>query len=69
MRNDIFLKEMGNKIKAARNIKNITLRQLATLCDLDYGSICRIERGQFDSRILTLKNLADNLNIDMNNFI
>lgn len=69
MRNDIFLKEMGKRIKAARNKKKITLRELGLLCELDYGSISRIENGQKDSHVLTLKNIADKLNVDVKDFI
>lgn len=46
MSNDIYLKEMGKKIKAIRNEKKISLRELGKLCELDSGSICRIENGQ-----------------------
>lgn len=69
MRNDIFLKEMGNKMQAIRKSKKITLRQLGVMCALDFGSISRIERGQKDSHILTLKNIADKLNVDVKDFI
>ena len=69
MRNDIFLKEIGKRIKATRNEKKITLRELGRLCELDYGSISRIENGQKDSHVLTLKNIADKLNIDVKDLI
>jgi transcriptional regulator with XRE-family HTH domain len=69
MTNDIFLKGMGKKIKAARNEKKITLRELGKLCELDSGSISRIENGQKNSYVLTLKNIADKLNVDVKNFI
>ncbi len=68
MRNDIFLKEMGKRIKVIRNEKKVTLRELGKLCSLDYSSICRIEVGQKDSHILTLKNIADKLNVDVKDF-
>ncbi len=69
MRDDTFLKEMGKGIKAIRKGKKITLRELGKLCELDYGSICRIESGQKNSHILTLKNIADKLNVDVKEFI
>ena len=56
MRDGIFLKQIGAKIKAVRNSKGITLRQLGVMCDLDFGSISRIENGQKNSYLLTLKN-------------
>lgn len=39
MKDNIFLKEMGNKMQVARKAKNITLRQLGAMCKLDYSVI------------------------------
>ncbi len=69
MRNDNFLKEMGNKIKTVRKEKKITLRELGKLCGLDFGSISRIENGEKDSHVLTLKNIAEKLNVDLKKFL
>ena len=69
MKDNIFLKEMGSKIKSIRNDRKISLRELGKLCNLDYGSICRIESGQKDSHILTLKNIADKLGVYVKDFI
>lgn len=69
MTNGIYLKEMGSKIKAIRNSKNITLRQLGAMCNLDFGSISRIESGQKNSYLLTLKTIADALKVDVKDFI
>ncbi len=69
MRNDIYLKTMGKKIQAIRKSKKITVRTLGQMCELDYSSISRIETGQYSSRILTLKNIADKLNVDVKDFI
>jgi transcriptional regulator with XRE-family HTH domain len=64
-----FLKEMGRKIKAIRNERNISLRELGKLCNLDFGSISRIENGQKNSYLLTLKNIADKLEVDVKEFL
>lgn len=64
-----YLKEMGRKIKSVRNKKKITLRELGNLCNLDYGSISRIESGQKDSHILTLINIANKLDVDVKEFL
>lgn len=60
---------MGAKIKAARNAKKISLRQLGILCNLQHTHIGRIENGQKSSRILTLKTIADILNVDVKDFL
>ncbi|MGN6248895.1 MAG: helix-turn-helix domain-containing protein [Ginsengibacter sp.] len=64
-----FLKKMGAKIKVIRNEKQLSLRELGKLCNLDYGSICRIEKGQMNSYLLTLKNIADKLEVDVKDFL
>jgi transcriptional regulator with XRE-family HTH domain len=69
MKDGIYLKEMGKKIKAAREAKGIYLRDLAKLCNIHYGAICEIENGKRNSHILTLKNLADKLGVDVKQFL
>lgn len=69
MRDGIFLKQMGEKIKAARVSRGITLRQLGTMCSLDFGSISRIENGQKNSYLLTLKTIAEKLEVDIKEFL
>jgi transcriptional regulator with XRE-family HTH domain len=64
-----YLVEMGKNIKAIRESQGLTLRQLGEMCKLDYGSICRIESGQKNSYLLTLKNIADQLGVDVKDFI
>lgn len=64
-----YLVEMGKKIKAARNAKGLYVRDLGKLCELDYSNICRIERGEMSARILTLKLIADKLEVDVRDFL
>ncbi|MBS1916871.1 MAG: helix-turn-helix transcriptional regulator [Bacteroidetes bacterium] len=67
--NGIFLKQMGAKIRAARNAKKISLRKLGKLCQLQETNIMRIEHGKKSCRILTLKNIADKLEVDVKDFL
>ena len=69
MSNGLYLKEMGKKIKAARMAKKLFLRDLGKLCNVHYGAICEIENGKRDSHILTLKNIADKLGVDVKDFL
>ena len=64
-----YLKEMGAKIRAARKAKGIYLRDLGKMCNIHYGAISEIETGQRNSHILTLKNIADMLNVDVKEFL
>ena len=68
MRIDPYLKEIGQKIKTVRKAKKITIRGLGELCQLDYSTLCRIEGGQYASKITTLKNVADKLGVDVKDF-
>ncbi len=67
--NNIFLIEMGKKIKSAREAKGLYLQDLGKLCNLHYGAICEIEAGKRNSHILTLKSIADVLEVEVNYFL
>ncbi|MBS1669150.1 MAG: helix-turn-helix transcriptional regulator [Bacteroidetes bacterium] len=69
MDNGEYLKRMGAKIRKAREAKGLFLRDLGKMCNIHYGAICEIEQGKRDSHILTLKNIADNLGVDVKDFI
>ena len=69
MKDGIYLIEMGKKIKAAREAKGLYLRDLGKLCNIHYGAICEIEKGKRNAHILTLKNLADKLKVDVRDFL
>lgn len=69
MERDPYLKEIGAKIQAYRKAKNITIRGLGELCQLDYSTLCRIEGGQYASKITTLKNVAEKLGVDIKDIV
>ena len=69
MQRDPYLQEIGKKIQAARKAKKITIRGLGELCKLDYSTLCRIEGGQYASRITTLKNIAEKLEVNIKDII
>ncbi|HMR81724.1 MAG TPA: helix-turn-helix transcriptional regulator [Niabella sp.] len=64
-----YLKILGAKIKAAREKKGLYLRDLGKLCNIHYGAICEIENGKRNAHILTLKNIADKLGVDVKRFL
>jgi len=69
MERDPYLKEIGKRIQSIRKSKKITIRGLGELCKLDYSTLCRIEGGQYASRITTLKAIADVLEVDVKEFL
>lgn len=64
-----YLVEIGNKIKAVRQEKKITVRQLGEMCDMDYSSLSRLENGQRNFYILTLKAIADALKVKVKDLV
>ena len=69
MRNDIYLKEIGQRLKNIRKSKKMPLRRLSQLRNFDYGHICRLENGQTNPHLLTLKTIADVLKVDVKDFL
>lgn len=61
----LFLKEMGRRIRKARNAKKISLRELERLTHIDDVALMKIEQGKFNSHILTLKTIAEALEVDV----
>lgn len=60
-----FLKLLGNRIRAERKAKGFSQVDLGIAMD-NYGEqIGRIERGQFNVTICTLKKIADALEIPL----
>jgi transcriptional regulator with XRE-family HTH domain len=69
MERDPYLKEIGQKIQTIRKAKKVTIRGLGELCQLDYSTLCRIEGGQYASKITTLKNVAEKLGVDIKDIV
>lgn len=69
MYRDPYLQEIGKRIKGFRKAKKITIRGLGELCQLDYSTLCRIEGGQYASKITTLKNVAEKLGVDIKDIV
>ena len=67
--NNTYLKEMGRKIKGARIALRITLPTMAKLAKTDMSNYWFIEKGERNVHILTLKSIADVLNMDVKDFI
>ncbi len=64
-----YLKQIGAKIRAARRRNGLSVKTMAKKYGLDFGYISRLENGQFDVKILTLKRFAEMLNTDLSEFL
>ena len=65
---DDLLIEIGRRLKQARKERGLTVRRLGELAQLDYGHISRMENGQMDFHISTIKKIADVLEYDLRSF-
>lgn len=65
---ELLIKAVGAKIKATREKKNISQRELGELCEVNYSRICKIELGEEDCDILTIYHIADALGVHPKDF-
>lgn len=69
MEQGLFLKELGAKVRTLRMSKGIKIRDLGEMCQTDYSNLSRFENGQVNIRIMTLKNVAEKLGVDLTYFL
>jgi transcriptional regulator with XRE-family HTH domain len=69
MKNNLFLREMGNKIKIARQAKKLSYPKFSKLTGVDMSNLWFIENGRRNVHILTLKSIADVLEVDIKDLI
>lgn len=60
-----FLKKLGQNIQRVRKEKGMTQVELGDLCDSEKSSINRIETGRTNPTTLTLKKIAEGLEISV----
>lgn len=58
-----YLIKFGENLKKIRESKTISQRGLASLCNIDHSDISKIEKGQKNVTLLTVKELADALEV------
>ena len=66
---DIYLKELGKRIKAVRKEKGIKQVDLGYACDLDKSNMNRIEAGNTNPSILLLKKISFELAVSLNELL
>ena len=54
----------GEHLQKIRTEKGLSLRKLATNCDLDDSYISKVENGKFNVQLSTIIELAKGLDID-----
>ncbi len=58
-----FLKSFGKRIQLLREEKQLSLRQLAQNCEIDYSDISKIEKGLRNIQMSTIVELAKGLDV------
>jgi transcriptional regulator with XRE-family HTH domain len=69
MKDNLFLNRLGKKVSDIRKSKGISVRMLGEMCEIDYANISRFENGRQDIKMLTLKTIADKLEVDIKDFL
>ncbi|MGB8193255.1 MAG: helix-turn-helix transcriptional regulator [Chitinophagaceae bacterium] len=69
MSNDLFLKEIGRKVKAARKANRLSLPKMSVATGIVVSNLWFLENGQRNMHILTLKSIADVLKMDVKEFL
>lgn len=66
MRKDVnteFIKKLGKNLRKVRKEKGLSMEQLANKSDVEYSQISRIELGQINTSVSTIKDIADGLEV------
>ncbi len=60
---------MGKRIKTQRKVKKITLAKLSESTGIDLSNLWFVENGERNVHILSLRRIAEALDIDLKKFI
>ncbi len=69
LKDEIFLKELGEQIRKKRKEKGITQEYLANTINVEISQISRLERGILNSSVSMLKDIAIALNLELKNLL
>lgn len=58
-----FLTGFGKRVQALRERKQLSLRQLAQNCEIDYSDISKIEKGLRNIQMSTILELSKGLDV------
>lgn len=62
-------KAIGQRIKELRISKNITQQDLAAACNFEKSNMARLESGNTNPTLYTMKKIADNLDVFLEDLI
>lgn len=68
-RNEAYLIKVGNSIKNVRKLRHLSQREVAALIPMKEDALRKIERGYVSPLLITLKRIADALEVDIKVFL
>lgn len=68
IKNKKFIMAFGAKVKELRLSQNMSQEGLANTADIPISQIGRIERGEINTTLITVKALADALGVKVDTF-
>ncbi len=69
LRDDELIKQVGQRIKLLREERSMTMEALADKCDIEKQHIYRLEKGEQNYTISTLKVVAKGLGLSLSEFL
>ena len=65
IKDEKFIKAFGKRLRELRVKKDMSQEELANTAEIPINQIGRIERGEINTTLVTIKAIADSLNIDV----
>ena len=65
IKDEKFVKAFGERIRQLRIQKTMSQEELANTAEIPINQVGRIERGEINTTLVTIKSLADSLNISV----
>ncbi len=62
-------KAIGKRIREFREAKNMAQQDLAAACNFEKSNMARLEAGNTNPTLYTLKKIADNLNVSLGDLV
>lgn len=69
MDNEEFLKKVGLKLKVIRSLRGLSQDDIVNKLDIDKSYYSKVERGLTNPTLLYIKNLAEVLDVDLEDII
>jgi transcriptional regulator with XRE-family HTH domain len=64
-----YLATIGDKVRKIRKAKKINIRELGVMCKFDYSNLSRFENGEINIKLLSLKTIAEALQVDLKDLL